>query len=155
METEDLEKDLHHPKIQEILDCGNLNPDKFDVTRTGRNLWKVERGLNEKIVEVRLFFFSLSFNIFLSFFFVQVCALRPKVYCLRWVSPTGEEGRLSKCKGVQRRTVERDLTMEMYKRALFEGVKIYSDFRVIRSVDFKATTLHVRKAALSITGIKR
>jgi len=58
LETEDLEKDLHHPKIQEILDCGNLNPDKFDVTRTGRNLWKVERGLNEKIVDVRLFFFT-------------------------------------------------------------------------------------------------
>ena len=81
----------------------------------------------------------------------EFIGLRPKMYSYK----IGEKDEPKKCKGIKKCVVKKTISIEDYKRCLFEGRVIHRSQMMFRSRKHKVKTLEVNKLALSREDDKR
>ena len=84
----------------------------------------------------------------------EFISLRPKMYSYR-VEEKGTMSESKKCKGIKKCVVKKTISLEDYKRWLFDGVEINRSQLLFRSKKHKVRTLEVNKLVLSRKDDKR
>ena len=134
VETEDFYRDIS-PDVEKLFDTSNFSKNHPSGISTGKNkkvigLFKDENG-GQPISEF--------------------CGLRSKCYATKMHE--GSESR--KCKGVKKTVVKTILSIEDYKRCLFENETQLTSFNTLRSRKHEITTETITKISLSPNDDKR
>ena len=134
IETEDFFKDIS-PDVESTFDTSNFSKTHPSGIPTSKNkkvigLFKEENG--GEILE-------------------EFCGLRAKYYATKMYD--GSESK--KCKGVKKTIVKTDLTLEDYKRCLFENEAKLTSFNTLRSRKHEISTEAITKISLTPNDDKR
>lgn len=140
MKVSNYTADQLYTKLRPILDLSNFslqNPLYSTVNKGKLGYFKSEIKDNEMI---------------------EVTALKSKVYAFKTLENENEKDTVelkTKCKGVNKQHVERNFTMNMYKRCLMNYVQLSTEFTAIRAKKKVLRTVLLKKVALTSFDNKR
>jgi len=130
IETEDLYKDMK--KEKERFDFSEYPEEHFCYDESNKKvLGKMKDELNGKVM-------------------TEFVGLRAKMY----VQSTKDKVK-KVAKGIKKSVIEKDVTVENYKQALFEGQNIYKKMKSFRSYKHQLYTIEVNKSGLCAYDDKR